>query len=174
MDGQPNMYASDAKIFGDFIANSMELTEAIQVKEWLEETAPEFQAVEVRKGYYPHTFKALKDRQRLNLTDARVVRELDPDAQLRTKGVLEIGDQVGELESFPSGLSILTSLFFRITRTSYVKPFTPIFVVAGQRTPFTCVSRATNHGVLRVSWVALFTLTRSWVRIADRSLKPQK
>jgi hypothetical protein len=95
--GQSNIYASDARIVADFMAGNAELTEAALVRRWLEETASEFPAVEVRKGYYPHTFKALKDKQRLKLAEGSLVKELDPDAQLRMKGVLDIGDQVGSL-----------------------------------------------------------------------------
>ncbi|KAI9007767.1 nuclear pore protein 84/107 [Hyaloraphidium curvatum] len=88
-----NIYASDSKLVADYIGSNTDLSEAVLVRRWLEDTAPDFDAVEVRKGYQPHTFKALKDRQRLNLPDDKLVQELDPDAPLRTQRALDIGDK---------------------------------------------------------------------------------
>jgi hypothetical protein len=165
--GRSNIYASDARIVADFMAGNAELTEAALVRRWLEETASEFPAVEVRKGYYPHTFKALKDKQRLKLAEGSLVKELDPDAQLRMKGVLDIGDQVGCSGNCPIEVPVSSRIAairsFRNTTTISAGRFTPTFEGVRQKMLSIFASKVTNLGVRPASWEPCCMPTMSWV-----------
>ncbi|KAJ2337929.1 hypothetical protein GGH92_007396, partial [Coemansia sp. RSA 2673] len=46
----------------ELMGRSNELTEYVEVRRWLEETAPEFQAVETRKGYLFYTRRSIAGR----------------------------------------------------------------------------------------------------------------
>lgn len=64
------------------------------VREWLEETAPEFQPVEIRRGYWMHTVKQIGDQKRSRGTNGDLVTEADPDAPIRQRKGLKADDAV--------------------------------------------------------------------------------
>ncbi|KAJ2263514.1 Nucleoporin nup84 [Coemansia sp. RSA 376] len=66
----------------ELMGRSNELTEYVEVRRWLEETAPEFQAVETRKGYLFYTRRSIAGR---GVKDSRTVTEADPDAPSRQR-----------------------------------------------------------------------------------------
>ncbi|KAJ2083291.1 Nucleoporin nup84 [Coemansia sp. RSA 988] len=79
-------------------ANSL-LSEYVEVRRWLEETAPAFQPVETRKGYLFYTRRGAKDRGLLAAESlgsesrtGRIVTEVDPDATSRQKKDLAFED----------------------------------------------------------------------------------
>ncbi|EGF81935.1 hypothetical protein BATDEDRAFT_23684 [Batrachochytrium dendrobatidis JAM81] len=98
----PSVFCSD---FGHSYEVSKAVREHIIVKQWLESIAPEFQPVEVRKGYYPHTSMQIRGQQRLqgvpnqwNNDNAQIVSELDPDAPSRQHRRIAPEDQSYETE----------------------------------------------------------------------------
>ncbi|KAJ3162092.1 Nucleoporin nup84 [Geranomyces michiganensis] len=73
---------SDQEIQANLVG--AQFRENMTVRRWLEETAPDFQPVEMRKGYWLHTIKhirALNINRSASKSD--VVTEADPDAALR-------------------------------------------------------------------------------------------
>ncbi|KAJ2798254.1 Nucleoporin nup84 [Coemansia guatemalensis] len=66
-------------------ANSL-LSEYVEVRRWLEETAPAFQPVETRKGYLFYTRRGAKNGA------GRIVTEVDPDATSRQRKDLAFED----------------------------------------------------------------------------------
>ncbi|KAJ2875026.1 Nucleoporin nup84 [Coemansia aciculifera] len=73
----------------ELMGRSNVLTEYVEVKRWLEETAPEFQAVETRKGYLFYTRRSIAGR---GARDSRIVTEADPDATSRQQRELAAED----------------------------------------------------------------------------------
>jgi len=81
-------FASDHALIGH-INETSDVGEYMQVKEWLEQTAPEFNPVEVRQG-----FNLATTRQHRNMLDKQksLVSQIDPDAELREKASLALDD----------------------------------------------------------------------------------
>ncbi|KAI8907441.1 nuclear pore protein 84/107 [Powellomyces hirtus] len=72
---------------------SSEYREDMTIRQWLEETAPEFQPVETRRGYWPHTVKHINNsRLGLSTPAGDVVTESDPDAPFRQQKNLHADD----------------------------------------------------------------------------------
>ncbi|KAH6575535.1 hypothetical protein BASA62_001874 [Batrachochytrium salamandrivorans] len=100
--GPLNTLCSD---FGHSYEVSKGVREHIIVKQWLESIAPDFQPVEVRKGYYPHTNVQIRNQKRLQgvstswaIGEDQVVSELDPDAPTRQNRRMAPEDQSYETE----------------------------------------------------------------------------
>ncbi|PIA13952.1 nuclear pore protein 84/107 [Coemansia reversa NRRL 1564] len=79
-------------------ANNL-LSEYVEVRRWLEETAPAFQPVETRKGYLFYTRRGAKERGLLAAGElgsegrtGRIVTEVDPDATSRQRKDLAFED----------------------------------------------------------------------------------
>ncbi|KAJ2449656.1 Nucleoporin nup84 [Coemansia sp. RSA 2336] len=75
------------------------LAEYVEVRRWLEDTAPEFQPVETRKGYLFYTRRSIRDRKLFaqegkpgSADTSRIVTEIDPDATSRQKKQLAFED----------------------------------------------------------------------------------
>ncbi|KAI9471173.1 Nucleoporin nup84 [Coemansia sp. RSA 990] len=75
------------------------LAEYVEVRRWLEDTAPEFQPVETRKGYLFYTRRSIRDRKLFakegdsgSADTSRTVTEIDPDATSRQKKKLAFED----------------------------------------------------------------------------------
>ncbi|KAJ2349378.1 Nucleoporin nup84, partial [Coemansia sp. RSA 2618] len=65
-----------------------QLSEYVEVRRWLEDTAPEFQAVETRKGYLFYTRRSIREREQTQGSGAKrsqIVTEIDPDAASRQR-----------------------------------------------------------------------------------------
>ncbi|KAJ2723796.1 Nucleoporin nup84 [Coemansia sp. Benny D115] len=86
--------ATDFSSVQDLMAKNSLLAEFVQVRQWLEENAPEFQPVETRKGYLFYTRRSIRERDSRqaggdmdeNTGDsARTVTEADPDATSRQR-----------------------------------------------------------------------------------------
>ncbi|KAJ3213215.1 hypothetical protein HDU67_003154 [Dinochytrium kinnereticum] len=91
-EARPHDFASDRAWSQYFLDMDSALSEHMT---WLEETAPEFFPVEVRKGYLPYTLKALSDAQRRS--DPNESQTLvDPDAPTRSGRSLAPDDKTYE------------------------------------------------------------------------------
>ncbi|KAJ2416450.1 Nucleoporin nup84 [Coemansia sp. RSA 2530] len=80
--GQEAVATTDYAAVQELMGRSNLLAEYMEVKRWLEETAPEFQAVETRKGYLFYTRRSIA---RSGARDSRIVTEADPDATSRQR-----------------------------------------------------------------------------------------
>ncbi|KAJ2493391.1 Nucleoporin nup84 [Coemansia sp. RSA 2050] len=80
--GQGAVATTDYVAVQELMGRSNLLAEYMEVKRWLEETAPEFQAVETRKGYLFYTRRGIA---RSGARDSRIVTEADPDATSRQR-----------------------------------------------------------------------------------------
>ncbi|KAJ2780177.1 Nucleoporin nup84 [Coemansia interrupta] len=88
----------------ELMATNSLLSEYVEVRRWLEENAPEFHAVETRKGYLFYTRKSIRDREReravmggktsesVDTTSSRMVTEADPDSTSRQRRELAYED----------------------------------------------------------------------------------
>ncbi|KAJ1721656.1 Nucleoporin nup84 [Coemansia erecta] len=88
----------------ELMATNSLLSEYVEVRRWLEENAPEFHAVETRKGYLFYTRKSIRDRERERVvmgdkaptsgesTSSRMVTEADPDSTSRQRRELAYED----------------------------------------------------------------------------------
>ncbi|KAJ2384052.1 Nucleoporin nup84, partial [Coemansia sp. RSA 2603] len=88
----------------ELMATNSLLSEYVEVRRWLEENAPEFHAVETRKGYLFYTRKSIRDRERERAvigsntpssdksTSNRMVTEADPDSTSRQRKELAYED----------------------------------------------------------------------------------
>nr|KAJ3417763.1 Nucleoporin nup84 [Polyrhizophydium stewartii] len=103
-----NIFKSDF-VRADEIWADRELQEHLLVKEWMEMIAPDFQAVEIRKGHFPHTAMHIRGQKRIGASTAasalgipsfadQIVSELDPDAMTRQHRRVVPEDQAYESE----------------------------------------------------------------------------
>ncbi|KAJ1992640.1 Nucleoporin nup84, partial [Coemansia thaxteri] len=81
------------------MSNTPLLTEYVEVRRWLEETARPFQPVETRKGYLFYTRRSIAERgllpssvQKGSSIAERIVTEADPDAASRQRRELVLED----------------------------------------------------------------------------------
>ncbi|KAJ3075261.1 hypothetical protein HDU98_008736 [Podochytrium sp. JEL0797] len=84
-------YSSDQSIVSAAIKTTDSLAEMIAVKEWLEESAPDFIPVETRKGFRPYTLKSVREQSARSVSGAV---SMDPDGPLRT-GISLAPDDAG-------------------------------------------------------------------------------
>ncbi|KAJ2827053.1 Nucleoporin nup84 [Coemansia sp. 'formosensis'] len=87
--GQERVTTTDYVVVQELMGRSKVLTEYVEVKRWLEETAGEFQAVETRKGYLFYTRRMIAGS---GAKDSRIVTEADPDAPSRQRRELAAED----------------------------------------------------------------------------------
>ncbi|KAJ2319806.1 Nucleoporin nup84, partial [Coemansia sp. RSA 2704] len=82
----------------ELVASDALLAEYVEVRRWLEDTAPEFQPVETRKGYRFYTRRCTGEHGMRASSDApggkpnRIVTETDPDAASRQRRELAHAD----------------------------------------------------------------------------------
>ncbi|KAI8927093.1 nuclear pore protein 84/107 [Entophlyctis helioformis] len=100
-----NIFQSDRYI-ANKVLNGKDAQEHSVVKQWLERTAPDFNRVQVHKGYYHDTLAQIRNKKRLegtnmgSVSNDQIVTELDPDAPTRQNRQLAPHDQNYEAQMF--------------------------------------------------------------------------
>ncbi|KAJ2777466.1 Nucleoporin nup84 [Coemansia javaensis] len=113
MDGAAET-ATDFTSVQELMAISSQLAEYVEVRRWLEATAPAFQPVETRKGHLFYTRRQIRDRARVPGSGSeRTVTEADPDATSRQRK--ELAPEDAEYEA-----GLLRTLFDYVRRGSMV------------------------------------------------------
>ncbi|KAJ2159003.1 Nucleoporin nup84 [Coemansia sp. RSA 552] len=86
--GQTSVTATDFTAVQEVMDADNTLAEYVEIRRWLEETAPAFQPVETRKGYLFYTRRSIRDRglrpgSASSGSSDQTVTEIDPDATSR-------------------------------------------------------------------------------------------
>ncbi|KAJ1733234.1 Nucleoporin nup84 [Coemansia biformis] len=106
--------ATDFTSVQELMDNSSQLAEYVEVRRWLEATAPTFQPVETRKGYLFYTRRGIRERG-LSAAGAtapgRTTTEADPDATSRQRK--ELAPEDAEYEA-----GLLRTLYDYVRRGS--------------------------------------------------------
>ncbi|KAJ2709866.1 Nucleoporin nup84 [Coemansia spiralis] len=97
----------------ELMDTSSQLTEYVEVRRWLEATAPAFQPVETRKGYLFYTRRSIRERTSATAATAggQTVTEADPDATSRQRK--ELAPEDAEYEA-----GLLRTLYDYVRRGS--------------------------------------------------------